>query len=80
VPLDLEVFPDDPDLAAFDPADRKFVALALASDSHPSILNAVDSDWWHFREALRRAGVEVMFLCSDQVTAWGQGSRRRRRS
>lgn len=72
-------FPRDPDLAAFDPSDRKFVALALASDSRPSIANAVDSDWWHFREALRRAGVEVEFLCSDRVAAWGQRLRRRSR-
>jgi hypothetical protein len=78
VPLDMGVFPIDPDLAAFDPADRKFVALALASDSRPAIANAVDSDWWHFREALQRAGVEVIFLCPDRVTAWEQRSRRSR--
>lgn len=80
VPLDLEAFPDDPDLAAFHYDDRKFVVLALASESRPPIANAVDSDWWHFREALRRAGVEVTFLCPDQVPAWEQGPRRRRRS
>jgi len=80
VPLDLGVFPNDPDLAAFDPADRKFVALALASDSRPPVANAVDSDWWHFREALRHAGVEVIFLCPDRVAAWEQRPRRRRKA
>ena len=80
LPLDLGVFPNEPGLAAFHSDDRKFVALALSSDSHPPIANAVDSDWWHFREALGRAGVEVKFLCQDQVAAWKQGPRRRRRS
>ena len=63
-------FPNDPALAAFDLSDRKFVALALTSESRPRIANAVDSDWWHAREALQRAGVEVIFLCPDQVSAW----------
>lgn len=61
-------FPDDPSLASFDPSDRKFVAVALASESRPPILNAVDSDWWRAREALARAGVEVKFLCPDHVS------------
>ena len=61
-------FPDDPSLASFDPSDRKFVAVALASEARPPILNAVDSDWWHAREALARAGVEVKFLCPDHVS------------
>ena len=71
-------FPETPELASFDPSDRKFVALALASLSRPPVANAVDSGWWHFREALHRAGVEVRFLCSDRVVAWERGSRRRR--
>lgn len=58
-----EPFPDDPALDSLDPPDRKFVAVALASDSRPPILNAVDSDWWHAKEALERAGVQVRFLC-----------------
>ncbi len=33
-------------LAAFDPSDRKFVALAAAHPEHPPILQAVDSKWW----------------------------------
>ncbi|MGI4791960.1 MAG: hypothetical protein ACRYFS_24320 [Janthinobacterium lividum] len=39
-----EEFPDDPDLADFDPSDHKFVAAANASINTPAILNAVDSD------------------------------------
>jgi hypothetical protein len=58
-----EEFPDDPDLAGFDPDDRKFVAVAVASRHQPEILNATDTDWWHFREAFRRHGIRIQFLC-----------------
>lgn len=47
-----EEFPDDPNLRSFDPNDRKFVAVALASR--------------HARGALRSNGVEIDFLCEDQ--------------
>lgn len=63
-------FPDDPALADFDPADRKFVAVALASASKPRIANATDSDWWHHRAALERHDIAVSFLCSEQVASW----------
>ena len=61
-------FPDDPDLREFDPSDRKFVAVAVASQHRPRILNAVDSDWWHARDALHRNDIQVEFLCADQFT------------
>ncbi|MBL6706970.1 MAG: hypothetical protein ISQ06_12720 [Planctomycetaceae bacterium] len=47
-PTSFEEFPTDHELNGFDPSDRKFVAVALASEHSPSVLNAVDSDWWHF--------------------------------
>ncbi len=56
-------FPDDGDLIDFDPDDRKFVAVALASGDVPPILNATDTDWWIHRTALARNGVRVEFLC-----------------
>lgn len=59
-------FPDDPALARFHPDDRKFVAVALASQHGPEVLNAVDSDWWQFQDALRANGVNVHFLCPEQ--------------
>lgn len=62
-------FPDDPALANFDRSDRKFVAVVLASDFGPTVLNAVDSDWWIHREALARNSVRVEFLCPDQFDA-----------
>ena len=57
--------PADVDLATFDWDDRKFVAVALASGSAPSILNASDRDWWIHRRALKRCGVRVEFLCPE---------------
>lgn len=59
-------FPDTQALAGFDHDDRKFVAVALASQLSPSILNAVDSDWWDYRLPLRKHGVEIEFLCPGQ--------------
>ena len=63
-------FPDDPDLADFDPSDHKFVAVANASVNTPEILNAVDSDWWFYRDVLDKNGIHIRFLCPDQVDRW----------
>jgi hypothetical protein len=63
---DFEQFPADPSLQGFDRSDRKFVAVALGSVPSPTILNAVDSDWWNFRQPLADNGVKVEFLCPEQ--------------
>jgi len=60
---DFEEFPDDSDLQGFDYNDRKFVAVALASQSNPTILNASDTDWNDYCEELRRYGCKIRFLC-----------------
>lgn len=60
-------FPDHPDLEHFDPDDRKFVAVALASGMMPPVLNASDPDWWQHRVALRHVGVEIVFLCPELI-------------
>jgi len=60
-----EEFPDDHALDKFDPSDRKFVAVALASADNPMILNASDTDWWIHRVALYKHGVQLSFLCPD---------------
>ena len=62
---DFNEFPNDPELESFDRSDRKFVAVARASKHKTKVVNASDTDWWHHREALRRHGVEVLFLCPD---------------
>lgn len=68
----LEDFPIDPDLASFDPSDRKFVAVALGSGLDPPILNATDTDWWDFREPLERHGVKIELLCPELMASRGR--------
>jgi hypothetical protein len=65
-----EEFPSDVALAAFDRADRKFVAVALACGADPAVLNAVDSDWWDYRVPLAANGVNVLCICPDVVDVW----------
>lgn len=60
-----ENFPDDPELDDFDQDDRKFVAVALASGTNPEILNATDTDWWHYLEPLQQHGINIDFLCPE---------------
>jgi len=62
-----EEFPNHPDLAAFDPQDRKFVALANAHKDKPVILEATDSKWWGWKDALSTCGIRVEFLCPDEL-------------
>lgn len=42
------------------------MAVARASKNHPQILNAVDSDWWDFRQVFEENGVIIYFVCPDQ--------------
>ena len=60
-------FPNDEPLADFDRSDRKFVAVALSHPERPAILNAVDRDWWDYRQALEKHGIIVEHLCPDAV-------------
>jgi hypothetical protein len=66
-PEEFAEFPADPELNAFDRSDRKYVAVALGSRNHPTVLNAVDTDWWEHREALKRNGVRLSFLCPQHM-------------
>lgn len=60
-------FPNTKDLSQFDPADKKFVAVAKAHPEGPPIFQATDSKWWGWKDALAREGVTVSFLCPDYV-------------
>ena len=62
-----EEFPEHPALANFDPADQKFVAVANAHEARPPILQALDSKWWGWKEALLECGVRVEFLCPREI-------------
>ena len=64
---EFEEFPDDPALNDFDPDNRKFIAVALAHSEKPPILQAVDSQWWDFRDAFRRNGIVVEFICEADI-------------
>jgi hypothetical protein len=64
---DFEEFPKDPALQALDPSDRKFVAVALAHSSRPPIWNATDTDWWELRAELSSNGLQIRFLCQNDV-------------
>lgn len=62
-------FPNgDGALDGFDYSDRKFAAVALAHPERPPIVNAVDTDWWHFKQALENHGLEIEFLCPVEMT------------
>ena len=71
---EFEEFPDDPALSGFDPADRKFIAVALAHLERPPILQAVDGQWWDFRDAFRQHGVTIEFICEDDIQRLRGGS------
>ena len=64
---EFEEFPDDLALDNFDPDDRKFIAVAVAHPEKPPILQAVDSQWWDFRNAFRRNGIIVEFICEEDI-------------
>lgn len=64
-----EEFPDDVDLNTFDRADRIYVAVALSSGRNPTIVNAVDSDWLHFDNALAKHGIRLHQLCPQCLKA-----------
>lgn len=50
-----------------DPSDRKFLAVSAAHPAHPAILQALDSKWWGWREALRVAGMAIHFVCPGEI-------------
>jgi hypothetical protein len=60
-------FPDDSELLDFDSSDRMFVAVAIAHNSHPPILEATDSKWVNWAPALKRHGILVNFLCKNDI-------------
>ena len=69
-PEDFLEFPQDDRLTQFDRNDRKFVAVAKASNLHPPILNASDSDWWDYENVLADNGVHVKHICPDIRDSW----------
>ncbi len=62
-------FPTHDGLIDFDKSDRKFVAAANAHMERPPILQATDSKWWGWKDALAEVGITVQFLCPEYVEA-----------
>ena len=60
-------FPDHKSLSSFDNSDRKFVAVANSHPEKPPILQATDSKWWGWSEALEEVKIRVEFLCPDYI-------------
>jgi hypothetical protein len=51
----------------YDPSDCKFLAVAAAHPDHPPILQALDSRWYGWVEALRACDVTIHFVCRDEI-------------
>jgi hypothetical protein len=60
-------FPDHHSLLNFDPADRKFVAVASAHSLKPEIVQAGDSKWWGWRVPLAACGIVLNMPCEDEL-------------
>jgi hypothetical protein len=60
-------FPDPALEPLFDAPDRKFAAVAHAHPDNPPIWQAVDCKWLNWWAALQAKGVEVEFLCPQDV-------------
>lgn len=60
-------FPDQNLQPSFDPPDRKFPAVANTHPDKPTILQAVDCKWLDWWPALRAKGINIEFLCRDDI-------------
>jgi hypothetical protein len=68
-PHQFQEFPEHDELAQFDPADEVFVAVSNSHPEHPPIVQAADSKWWGWKEALRERGIGVEFVCEGEIQA-----------
>jgi len=60
-------FPAHAGLADFDNSDRKFVAVANAHPEKPPILQATDSHWLKWIDALQEVDIKVLLLCPVHI-------------
>ena len=52
----------------FDQSDRKFAALGFSCGCQ--VANATDRDWLEWRHILEAAGLNILFVCSDECANW----------
>ena len=71
---EFEEFPKDPELENFDPDDRIFIAVAHKHPQKPPILQAVDTKWLDFHDALNRHEVTVEFICEADIQRLREGA------
>jgi len=62
-------FPAHAGLNDFDKSDRKFVAVSNAHPEKPPILQATDSKWWGWKDALAETGITAHFVCPEYAKA-----------
>jgi hypothetical protein len=62
-----EELPAPPDGIHYDRSDRVFLAVSAAHPEHPPILQALDSKWWGWQEALKNPGVTIDFVCAVEI-------------
>lgn len=68
-----EEFPDHALQRAFDPPDRKFIAVAAADDGNPIVFQAADCKWLSWWPQLAEAGVRFRFVCPEDVKRFYRG-------
>lgn len=60
-------FPDTELESRFDAPDRKFVAVSNAHPDRPEIWQSTDCKWLDWWQTLRTYGIQVRFLCPNDV-------------
>jgi hypothetical protein len=55
-------------LKSFDADDHKFIKTALGCPE-PRIAEAVDGLWWKRRKDFEAAGIEISYLCPEEIKA-----------
>lgn len=60
-------FPNQDGLENFDPSDKKFVAVSVASGKSAPIYNATDSDWEISKLALEKNDIFILQLCPQHA-------------
>ena len=66
--IETSVLPELSMLEGFDPADLKFVQVALSHQRRPPIWQASDSKWLAWWQTLAGHGVVVTFLCPGEIS------------
>ncbi len=57
-----------------DPADHKFIALAMTSNPYAPIYNATDTDWAKEAEGLKQQGFTIYELCPAYIQSRWTGA------